>query len=86
MPVLQLSKAEDAYAPRGATFGSRFQSPSLIPFGVREAKQKADNINSLSSILPSIQYYKNASTVILPQFTYYIISNYVLIVYLMQNS
>ena len=38
-PVLQLSKAEDAYAPRGASFGSRFQSPSLSPSGVREANR-----------------------------------------------
>ena len=33
----------------------------------------ANNINSLSAILPSIHYYINASTVILLQFTYYII-------------
>ena len=72
MPVLQLLKAEDAYAPRGATFGSQFQSPSLGPSGVREANKMVDNINSLSSICLSIHYYINASTVILPQFNYYI--------------
>ena len=71
MTVLQLSKAEYAYVPRRATFGSRFQGPFLGPSCV-EAKQKADNINSLSSILPSIHYDINAGTVIPPQFTYYI--------------
>ena len=72
MPVLQLSEAEDAYAPRRATFGSQFQSPSLGLSGARDAKQKAHNINSLSSIHPLIHYYINASTVILSQLTYYI--------------
>ena len=36
--VLQLSKAEDAYALHGATFGSRFQGPSIDPSSVREAQ------------------------------------------------
>ena len=57
---------------RGATFESRFQSPSLGSFGVREVNRKTDNINSPSSILLSIHYCINASTVILPQLTYYI--------------
>ena len=65
LPVLQLLEAEDAYAPRGATFGSRFQSPLGLS-GARDANQKADNINSLSTIHPLIHYYINASTVILP--------------------
>ena len=51
LPVLQLAKAEDAYAPCEVTFGSRFQSPSFGPSGVREANKMANNINSLSSIL-----------------------------------
>ena len=72
MPVLQLSKAEDTYASRRATFGSRFQSPSLGASSVREANKVANNINSLAPILPSVHYYINVSTVILPQFTYYI--------------
>ena len=71
MPVLHLSDAEDTYAPHGATFGSQFQSPSLGLSGAREAKQKADNINSLSSIHPLIHFYINVSTIILPQLTYY---------------
>ena len=53
LAVLQLSKAEDAYAPRGATFGSQLQSPAFGLSGVREANRMTDNINSLSSILSS---------------------------------
>ena len=45
LPLLQLSKAEDAYDPRRVMFGSQFQSPSLSPSCVR------DNINFLSPIL-----------------------------------
>ena len=45
LPVLQLSKAEDAYAPCGATFGSRFQSLSLGPSGVREANGSDEQYN-----------------------------------------
>ena len=67
LPVLQLLKAEDAYAPRRAMF----QSPSLGVSGVREANKMADHINFSSSILLSIHNYINASTVILPQFMYY---------------
>ena len=71
LPVLQLSKTEDSYAPRGATFRSRLQSPSLGSSGLRQANPMADNINFLSSILRTIHYYINVSTVILLQFTYY---------------
>ena len=44
LPVLQLSEAEDAYAPHGATFGSRFQSSSLGPSGARETQSKRPTI------------------------------------------
>ena len=49
-----------------------FQSPSLGPSGMREANKMADIINSPSSILRLKHYYINASTVIPPQFAYYI--------------
>ena len=42
LPVLQLSKAEDTYAPHRATFGSRFYSPSLGLSGMRKANKMAD--------------------------------------------
>ena len=48
-------EAEDAYAPRGATLGSRFQSSSLGPSSMRKANKITDTINSLSSIF-SVHY------------------------------
>ena len=72
LPVLQLLKAEDAYAPCRATFGSLFHSPSLGSSGVRKSNKMAANTNSLASKFPLIHYYTNANTVILLQFTYYI--------------
>ena len=53
LPVLQLSKAEDAYAPRGVTVGSRFQSPSLGPSGVRN--KMANNYRFLKDCLQSVE-------------------------------
>ena len=45
-----------------------------FPRSIRRERgnKMADNIISLFSILPSIHYYINVSTVILPQFTHYI--------------
>ena len=68
MPVLQLSKAEDAYALRRAMF----QSLSLDVSGGRDTNKMAHYINILSTILRSIHIYINASTLILPQCTYII--------------
>ena len=64
LPVLQVLKAEDAYAPRRATLGSQFQSLSHGPSDVGEANKMADNINYLFSIPPSIHYYINVSTAV----------------------
>ena len=44
--------------PHRAIFGGQFQSPYLGPSGMTEANKVADNINSLSSILPLIRFYK----------------------------
>ena len=71
---------KNALALHGVTFGSRFHSLSLSPSGVGE--QNGRQYNSLPSILPPINCYKNASTFILPQITHYInIHTYIHLIY-----